>query len=279
NIILFGDLNEVRCETKRFGSSFLNSDVVIFNSFIRDDGLIDLRGKMFTWMNKTRTKLKLDRFLVSDGVLHAHSHMQVTVLDRVWSDHNPILLHRKKSDFSLTPFKLFHSWFDRIGFDDVVKEAWNNFSFEVHGSIMTFHDKLRGLKTHLKLWYSHTKDSEHSRKQSILHSLRLLDEKIDACRANDEDRELRVNNLLELEVYPVGGSFVVLEYGRYGVSKVLDTAYRGFLGLGTTFDIFQNILFPYGLNTAYWSFLDTAYWILFPSWSLVSAGTDTPYLP
>ncbi|GKA33609.1 hypothetical protein Tco_0720038 [Tanacetum coccineum] len=44
-----------------------------------------------------------------------------------------------------------------------------------------------------------------------------------------------------------------LEYGRYGVSKVLDTAYWGFLGVGTTFDIFQNILFPYSLNTAYWS--------------------------
>ncbi|GKG20791.1 hypothetical protein Tco_0380592, partial [Tanacetum coccineum] len=27
------------------------------------------------------------------------------------------------------------------------------------------------------------------------------------------------------------------------------------------------------------SLMDTAYWILFPSWSLVSAGTDTPYLP
>nr|GEZ62748.1 hypothetical protein [Tanacetum cinerariifolium] len=60
----------------------------------------------------------------------------------------------------------------------------------------------------------------------------------------------------------------VLEYGRYGVSNVLDTAYRGFLGVGTTFDIFQNILYSYGLNTAYWSFRDTAYWILFPSWSL-----------
>nr|GEV13734.1 hypothetical protein [Tanacetum cinerariifolium] len=46
-------------------------------------------------------------------------------------------------------------------------------------------------------------------------------------------------------------------------------AYRGFLKVGTTFDIFQNILFPYGLNTAYWSFLDMVYWILFPLWSLV----------
>ncbi|GJY21484.1 hypothetical protein Tco_0394050 [Tanacetum coccineum] len=60
-----------------------------------------------------------------------------------------------------------------------------------------------------------------------------------------------------------------LEKGRYGVSRVLDKAYWGFLGVGTTFDIFQNILFPYGLNTAYWIFLDTAYSILFPLWYLV----------
>ncbi|GJX26277.1 hypothetical protein Tco_0232573, partial [Tanacetum coccineum] len=66
-----------------------------------------------------------------------------------------------------------------------------------------------------------------------------------------------------------------LESVRYGVSKVLDTAYQGFLGVGTTFDIFQNILFPYSLNTAYCLLLDTAYWILFPSWSLVrSRGSD-----
>ncbi|GJQ98295.1 hypothetical protein Tco_0009434 [Tanacetum coccineum] len=71
--------------------------------------------------------------------------------------------------------------------------------------------------------------------------------------------------------YPmeVDTPYQVLEYGRYGVSKVLDTAYQGFLGVGTTFDIFQNILFPYSLNTTYCLLLDTTYWIFFPSWSLV----------
>nr|GEV54460.1 hypothetical protein [Tanacetum cinerariifolium] len=59
-----------------------------------------------------------------------------------------------------------------------------------------------------------------------------------------------------------------LEYGRYGLSKVLDTAYRGFLEVGTTFDISKNILFPYSLNTTYFLLLDTTYWILFPSGSL-----------
>ncbi|GJZ61835.1 hypothetical protein Tco_0617972, partial [Tanacetum coccineum] len=52
----------------------------------------------------------------------------------------------------------------------------------------------------------------------------------------------------------------------------------GFLRIGTTFDIFQNIhilYLPYGV------LVFTGYGVLnvFPLWSLVSAGTDTPYLP
>ncbi|GKB84659.1 putative reverse transcriptase domain-containing protein [Tanacetum coccineum] len=40
--------------------------------------------------------------------------------------------------------------------------------------------------------------------------------------------------------------YMVWKSVRYGISKELDTAYWGFLGVGTTFDIFQNIIFiPY----------------------------------
>ncbi|GJR87044.1 putative ribonuclease H-like domain-containing protein [Tanacetum coccineum] len=65
---------------------------------------------------------------------------------------------------------------------------------------------------------------------------------------------------------------------EYGVSNELDTAYWGFLGVGTTFDIFQNIiLIPY-LEYAVLSPLDTAYWSLVFCGLFVSVGTDTPYL-
>ncbi|GKC32622.1 hypothetical protein Tco_1039916, partial [Tanacetum coccineum] len=52
----------------------------------------------------------------------------------------------------------------------------------------------------------------------------------------------------------------------------------GFLGVGTMFDIFQNIhilYLQYGVLTS------SGYGVLifFHLWSLVSAGTDTPYLP
>ncbi|GJS61208.1 hypothetical protein Tco_0655992 [Tanacetum coccineum] len=47
-------------------------------------------------------------------------------------------------------------------------------------------------------------------------------------------------------------------YVQYGVSMELDTAYWAFLGIGNTFDIFQNIIFHI-LKTAYRGRLDTAY--------------------
>ncbi|GKD24388.1 hypothetical protein Tco_1230602, partial [Tanacetum coccineum] len=51
-----------------------------------------------------------------------------------------------------------------------------------------------------------------------------------------------------------------LEVGWIRRIHVLDTAYWGFLGVGTTFDIFQNIiLIPY-LEYGVLSPLDTAYW-------------------
>ncbi|GKC22853.1 hypothetical protein Tco_1025003, partial [Tanacetum coccineum] len=68
-----------------------------------------------------------------------------------------------------------------------------------------------------------------------------------------------------------------LEVGLIRRFQRLDMAYWGFLGVGTTFDIFQNIhllYLEYGILTS------SRYGILsfIPLWSLVSAGTDTPYL-
>ncbi|GJR68681.1 hypothetical protein Tco_0014746 [Tanacetum coccineum] len=52
----------------------------------------------------------------------------------------------------------------------------------------------------------------------------------------------------------------------------------GFLKVGTTFDIFQNIHILY-LQYGVLVFSGYGVLIIFPLWSLVSAGTDTPYLP
>nr|GEV11776.1 uncharacterized mitochondrial protein AtMg00810-like [Tanacetum cinerariifolium] len=67
----------------------------------------------------------------------------------------------------------------------------------------------------------------------------------------------------------------VWNFGRYGVSRKLDTAYQGFLGVGTTFNIFQNILFLY-LGYGVW--MSPGYDVLDfdSSWFLVKCRVVSP---
>ncbi|GKD37950.1 putative reverse transcriptase domain-containing protein [Tanacetum coccineum] len=86
--------------------------------------------------------------------------------------------------------------------------------------------------------------------------------------------------IFEFSIYKVWKSV------EYGVSNGLDTAYWGFLGVGTTFDIFQNIiLFPYleygVLSLSGYGVLSLSRYgilVIIHLWSLVGVGTDTPYL-
>ncbi|GJV68125.1 RNA-directed DNA polymerase, eukaryota, reverse transcriptase zinc-binding domain protein [Tanacetum coccineum] len=122
--IMFEDMNAVRNEQERVGYIFNNIEVGYFNYFIDATGLVDLPigGRCFTWMNKTGTKLsKLDCFLISEDVIDLLPDIRITALDRIWSDHNPILLHVDKIDFGPSPFKLYNSWLLRDGFDDLIK--------------------------------------------------------------------------------------------------------------------------------------------------------------
>ncbi|GJR49668.1 hypothetical protein Tco_1400189 [Tanacetum coccineum] len=78
----------------------------------------------------------------------------------------------------------------------------------------------------------------------------------------------------EITVAPVWGLESVskrrIQWFGYGV--------LGFLRVGTTFDIFQNIHILY-LQYGVLVFSGYGVFIMFPLWSLVSAGMDTPYLP
>ncbi|GJZ42065.1 hypothetical protein Tco_0588951 [Tanacetum coccineum] len=151
-------------------------------------------------MNKACTKLSnIDPFQILENVLEAHTNAHVSILNKMWSNHNPILLYCKKVDFGPISFKGFHSWFERKDFDDIVKESWVKLSLGEDDSLRWLHDKLKGLKQYLKHWYSRVKDSEHSRKKEILLSLIYLKEKIDVGCAIDEDRMLRINRLQDLD--------------------------------------------------------------------------------
>ncbi|GJU63719.1 RNA-directed DNA polymerase, eukaryota, reverse transcriptase zinc-binding domain protein [Tanacetum coccineum] len=180
--ILFGDMNEVRNAQERHGSIFSSSEAQVFNNFISYSNLIDLPmgGHSFTWMNKQGTKLsKLDRFLISDDVYNLLRDIQVTRLDRLWSDHIPILLHCNKRDFSPVPFKIYHSWFNHEGFDDLIISELSNLRS------LSSHEKLKAFKPKIKQWYASIRSNEYSQKNDALKAIKTLEDKIEESSASN----------------------------------------------------------------------------------------------
>nr|GEV59999.1 RNA-directed DNA polymerase, eukaryota, reverse transcriptase zinc-binding domain protein [Tanacetum cinerariifolium] len=194
------------------------------NSFIKDDiwcgdafiivmrqwrntvdnyGLIDLPlgDRIFTWMNKARTKIsKLDRFLISEEVVEALPDVRVTDIDRLWSDHNPILLHVFKSDFGPTPFKLFHSWLLRDSFDKVIKAELSKLEEHNFGKKLLSHEKFRLLEARIKQWHSKIKTSDRVTKYDNLQLIKSTEEKIKAGFANNDDHDSRIKLLQEVDI-------------------------------------------------------------------------------
>nr|GEX07715.1 RNA-directed DNA polymerase, eukaryota, reverse transcriptase zinc-binding domain protein [Tanacetum cinerariifolium] len=141
--IFFGDINVVRNEQERYGSSFNSIEADHFNAFIESKGLIDLPigGRSFTWMNKAGTKLsKLDCFLFSNDVTNL-----------------------------LPDIRLL-----RDGFDDFVKSEWNMLDVN-----LKCHDKFRRLKANIRQWSSINKTGESNRKVIVLEELSSIEKKID----------------------------------------------------------------------------------------------------
>nr|GEU46661.1 RNA-directed DNA polymerase, eukaryota [Tanacetum cinerariifolium] len=121
-VILMGDFNEVHMPFERRGLIFNKQGAALFNFFILSSGLIEvsLGGYMFTWEQKDAAKMsKLDRFLVSRGLMTRLSMLSGIILDRHLSDHMPILLRELVVNYGPTPFQLFHSLFMLNGFDRV----------------------------------------------------------------------------------------------------------------------------------------------------------------
>nr|GFA02235.1 RNA-directed DNA polymerase, eukaryota, reverse transcriptase zinc-binding domain protein [Tanacetum cinerariifolium] len=95
----------------------------LFFLVISTRSLTNTKGQM----NKAGSKLsKLDRFLISEGVMEDILDIKVTAIERLWSDHSHIRLHSKKADFGPSPFKLYNSWLSKDGFDDIVKSTWDS---------------------------------------------------------------------------------------------------------------------------------------------------------
>ncbi|GJZ02518.1 RNA-directed DNA polymerase, eukaryota [Tanacetum coccineum] len=84
--------------------------------------------------------------LVDDGVISLFPSITAVCLDRHLSDHCPILLCEVKLDYGPIPFRLYHSWFGYVGFEDMVEQTWRSFSHSDRNVMIRFKKKLQELK-------------------------------------------------------------------------------------------------------------------------------------
>nr|GEX85411.1 putative RNA-directed DNA polymerase, eukaryota, reverse transcriptase zinc-binding domain protein [Tanacetum cinerariifolium] len=93
--VMMGDFNEVKFKFDRFGSFLVERSADMFNSFIINASLeeVPLGGCAYTWCHKSASKMsKLDKFLISENLMHKCPNICAITLHRFISDHRLILL-------------------------------------------------------------------------------------------------------------------------------------------------------------------------------------------
>ncbi|XP_071698925.1 uncharacterized protein [Rutidosis leptorrhynchoides] len=195
--IFMGDFNEVRCEDDRFGCIFNEGAAAAFNEFIREANVHDMAmsGRRYTWMNKSGSKMsRIDRMFVSQNMLEFFPDVKMIALNRAWSDHVPLLLYVDQSDFGPIPFKVFSSWMNREGFNSFVDSTWK--SEEIRD--VDFVNKLRYLKSKLKVWIKVRRAVESSRHVGLKARLNVIEVLMDNNCASLEELDERTNIINEI---------------------------------------------------------------------------------
>ncbi|GKE24381.1 RNA-directed DNA polymerase, eukaryota [Tanacetum coccineum] len=200
--IVMGDFNEVRCEDERMGSAFNEQGAAVFNDFISDSGLIDIQlgGYSFTWSHPSASKMsKLDRFLLTEGLISLFPHLSAICLNRHLSDHRPILLREVDADYGAIPFRFYHSWFNLNGFEHMVSNTWKSTVLSDRNRMVRFKKKLQILKNAIRLWVTDHRRNQLGRLNDIKSKLTGIDIQLDNGDVSDDILLSRSNLMKQMQ--------------------------------------------------------------------------------
>nr|GFC47133.1 hypothetical protein [Tanacetum cinerariifolium] len=157
---------------ERLGSVFNLSSARAFNSFISVSGLVDVKmeGYSFTWSHPSASKMsKLDRFLVSEGILSYFPSISA------------------------------------VGFDAMVEMAWTSFLHLDSNLLVRFKKKLQALKYIIRGWIKNKHLNQSGVTRSIKEELIAIDKMFEFGNASDVlllkrlDLNRQLNDIKSLE--------------------------------------------------------------------------------
>ncbi|XP_021980789.1 uncharacterized protein LOC110876940 [Helianthus annuus] len=151
---LLGDFNEVRYPEEKRNASFSHRCASLFNDFIFNGGLLEysMKDRSFTWQSSNGNKLsKIDRVLVCSEFFGLWPDACLRALPKRFSDHCPLILVSKESNFGPKPFRIFDSWIGREGFDEAVRSAASSFVFDGPADLHLLY-KFEAIRNSVKKW-------------------------------------------------------------------------------------------------------------------------------
>nr|GFB51761.1 RNA-directed DNA polymerase, eukaryota [Tanacetum cinerariifolium] len=122
---------------------------------------------------------KLDRFLMTNGLLASFLYISAISLDRHLSDHRPILLREVIVDYGATPFRFYHSWLGLLGFDQMVMSTWNSIVLDDSNKMIRFKKKLQILKKEIRGWIAIYNCNQKGHIEDIKSKLKNIDQMVD----------------------------------------------------------------------------------------------------
>ncbi|XP_076954451.1 uncharacterized protein LOC143628884 [Bidens hawaiensis] len=177
--VFMGDFNEVRSEEERHNSIFIPNNAIAFNNFIFNENLVEyvMGGRWFTYLKENGMKFgKIDTFLVCLDFMNEWPDARLTALDRIESDHCPLILITKGNKFGPYPFRFYNSWMSKDGFMEVVEKALNT-SIPVLPPVKRLAQKLKNLKSEIRSWLATLKDKEEATSKQLKPIIKNLEEK------------------------------------------------------------------------------------------------------
>ena len=197
--IVGGDFNIVRYPSERVGAVHITTPMQDFTDFIFSNGLMDIpmAGGRYTW-SSNNSRSRLDCFLFSPNVEEHFTMVTQQCLLRLCSDHFPILLECGSTPFDRRPFRFENMWLKSEGFHEKVKRWWESYVFQGSPNFVLA-CKLRALKQDVKIWNEEEFGNIDGRKNSLLSSVKSLDELEDARPLSDAELVRRDQKRAELE--------------------------------------------------------------------------------
>jgi len=191
-IMIGGDFNLVRFASDKSNGIYSHRWAGEFNDWISKWALMELNpsNKRFTWTNNQDNPIlaKIDRIFVSGSWDAAFPLASVKALERIPSDHNPLVVNSGvNSFFGKKRFSFEKWWLQKESFKSFVEKAWRT-PCSFSNSIDRWQFRVRTLRRMIRGWAANEVAAQNKSKVELSKEFTRLEGLAEVRSLSDNER-------------------------------------------------------------------------------------------